>query len=75
MPFGKETVVIDTGVTTATTVIDRALVAVPAVGVVESVTLTVKLVVPGVVGVPEITPVTALRVKPAGRLPTLTDQA
>jgi len=35
----------------------------------ESVTLTVKLEVPAVVGVPEITPVAAASVRPAGSEP------
>jgi hypothetical protein len=35
----------------------------------ESVTLTVKLEVPAVVGVPEITPVAAVSVRPAGSEP------
>ena len=38
-----------------------------------SVTLTVKLAVPGAVGVPLIVPVVA-RESPVGRLPVLTDQ-
>jgi hypothetical protein len=44
-------------------------VAVLAVGVSESVTVTVKLAVPEAVGVPEMAPVAALSVKPAGKLP------
>ena len=44
-------------------------VAVCAVGVSESVALMVKFFVPSAVGVPEITPVLALRLKPAGRVP------
>ena len=47
----------------------RLAVAVSAVGVSESVTVTVKFVVPEAVGVPEMTPVAALRVRPAGKLP------
>ena len=43
-------------------------VAVLAVGVSESVTVTVKFVVPAVVGVPEIAPVAELRIRPAGKL-------
>jgi hypothetical protein len=39
----------------------------------ESVTVTLKLVVPAVVGVPEITP-PELRVSPAGSVPLLTYQ-
>jgi hypothetical protein len=48
--------------------------AVFAVGVSESVAVTVKLVGPVAVGVPEMTPVLAFRVRPAGRLPTVTAQ-
>ena len=40
-----------------------------------SVTFTVKLNVPFVVGLPEITPVVPFRIKPAGRLAELIDQA
>jgi hypothetical protein len=40
----------------------------------ESVTCTVNDAVPEVVGVPEITPVDAPRVMPAGRVPALTVQ-
>lgn len=42
--------------------------AVCAVGVSESVTVTVKVVWPVAVGVPEITPVAVFRVNPGGRL-------
>jgi len=52
----------------------RDLVAVCAVGVVESVTLAVKLNAPEAVGVPEIAPEAALSVKPAGSEPELIDQ-
>jgi hypothetical protein len=37
----------------------------------ESLTPTVKLAVPAAVGVPEITPVLAFSVSPAGKLPVL----
>jgi hypothetical protein len=49
--------------------------AVLAVGVSESVAVTVKFTVPTnvPVGVPEITPVKAFNDKPAGRLPAVTD--
>jgi len=50
----------------------RLAVAVFAVGVSESVTVTVKFAVPEAVGVPEITPVAPLRVRPAGKLPVVT---
>ena len=46
-------------------------VVVPAALPVESTTFAVKLKVPGVVGVPVIAPVLALKVRPAGRLPLL----
>jgi hypothetical protein len=42
-------------------------------GLPESVTVAVKLDVPVTVGVPEIAPVVADRVRPAGRLPEVTD--
>jgi hypothetical protein len=48
----------------------RAFVAVTA-GVLWSETLTVKSAVPMAVGVPEITPVAALSVSPAGSAPAL----
>jgi len=54
-------------------VIDSALVAVWA-GELESVTMAVKLKVPAVVGVPEMAPVLALRVRPGGRVPVEIDQ-
>ena len=43
-------------------------------GVLESVAVTVKLAVPAVVGVPEITPVAPARAKPVGSEPAVTDQ-
>ena len=49
---------------------DRSLVAV----VEPSFTCTVKLEVPTVVGVPEMTPVLEFRLSPAGREPTVIDQ-
>ncbi len=52
------------------TIIDKAFVALPAA----LATLIVKLKVPTVVGVPEITPVVALMVSPPGKAPALTDQ-
>jgi hypothetical protein len=42
-------------------------------GVLESLTVIVKLVVPVAVGLPEMMPLAGLRVRPAGRLP-VTDQ-
>ena len=65
-PAGSELVVTDkAGLTTML----RFAVAVFAVGVSESVTLTVKFAVPEAVGVPEMAPVAALSVKPTGKLP------
>lgn len=43
-------------------------------GLPASLTVTIKLEVPLAVGVPEITPVEAANVRPAGRLPEVTDQ-
>ena len=57
----------------AVIVIDKAWVAVFGVGLALSVTFTVKLEEPAVVGVPEITP-PELIVRPAGRLPELVVQ-
>ena len=54
------------------TTIVRLEVAVLAVGVSESVTVTVKFEVPGEVGVPEMAPVAAFKVRPAGKLPVVT---
>jgi len=55
-----------TGVGAAATAILNVCVAVCAVGVVESVTCTAKLKVP-VVGVPEIMPVEAFKLRPGGK--------
>lgn len=49
-------------------------VALVAVWVPASVILMVKLEVPAAAGVPAMTPVDAFRVRPAGRVPALTDQ-
>ena len=62
-----------TGVAAAVTVILSDFVAVCAVGVVESVTCTVKLEVAEAVGVPESVPVEAFKLRPAGNDPELTD--
>ena len=62
-----------TGDPAAETIIERAFVAVTA-GEAESVTITVKGVVPAVVGVPEMTPVDAFRIRGTGRAPTEIDQ-
>jgi hypothetical protein len=55
-------------------VMPRFFVAVCAVGVSESVTVTVKFDVPAVVGVPEIAPVELFSESPLGRLPVVTAQ-
>ncbi len=55
----------------AATVRVSAFVAVCAVGVVESVTFAVKLNEPDAVGVPEIVPLDADSVRPAGNAPAL----
>lgn len=55
----------------ASAVLMTILKAAVAVSDTESVTRTVKLAVPVVVGTPEITPVAAARVKPAGSVPAL----
>ena len=52
--------------TGATTTIVRLLVAVIAVGVVESVTVTDTVLLPAAVGVPVMAPVDAFTVRPAG---------
>ena len=67
MPDGNELVVIDKG---DSMVMLRGAIAV-AGGDSESLTCTVKFEVPLVAGVPEITPLLAFRVKPAGRLPLM----
>jgi len=67
VPFGRLVVVIDND--TGLTVTLRFAVAVCGV-LSESLTSTVKLAVPALLGVPEMTPVVA-SVRPAGRLPAL----
>jgi hypothetical protein len=64
-PAGSEVVVTTTA---GFTTMIRLAVAVLAVGVSESVTVTVKFAVADVVGVPEITPA-LLKLKPAGKVP------
>ncbi len=53
----------------------NACVAVCAVGVVESVTFTLKPKVPEAVGVPEITPVEVFKFRPGGRAEEVIDHA
>ena len=72
-PEGTEAVVTCTGVTAAATVRVNDFVAVCAVGVVESVTFTVKLKEPEAVGVPDMVPPKD-SVRPAGKAPELTLQ-
>jgi len=64
-PAGSELVVTDNA--GFTVILREALVAVLGVAS-ESVTVTVKVVVPAVVGVPEIAPVEAFNVSPGGKL-------
>ena len=71
MPDGKEVVV--TEKPGGETVMDRLAEAVLA-GMLESVTVTVKLEVPELVGVPVIAPLEALRLSPAGSEPRVSDQ-
>jgi hypothetical protein len=53
------------------TVIEQLVLVTNGVAGVESVTVAVKLEVPGVVGVPVIAPLFGLRTKPVGSAPTL----
>ena len=71
MPDGKEVVV--TEKPGGETVMDRLAEAVLA-GMLESVTVTVKLAVPEVLGFPVIAPLEALRLSPAGSEPLVSDQ-
>ena len=66
-------VVMLTGVCAAATVMLNACVALCAVGVVESVTFTVKPKIPEAVGVPEISPVEAFKFRPGSREEELMD--
>ena len=72
MPPGSDEVVIvrATGATTS----DRVTDFVCGVGVDESATEKVKLLVPLPVGVPEITPVDPEKLSPAGRVPVVSVQ-
>jgi hypothetical protein len=71
VPDGREVVVTESGA--EETVIDKLAEAVLA-GLLESVTVTVKLEVPEAVGVPVIAPLEALRLSPAGSEPDVSDQ-
>jgi hypothetical protein len=66
---GNDELVIETGPVAGLMTIERALVSVLGVGVVESVTVTPTSVVATVVGVPEMVPVDGLRLSPAGSVP------
>jgi hypothetical protein len=68
---GEVVVIVNTGA--GFTIIESAFVAVLAVGVVASVTVTVKFEVATVVEVPEITPAEVI-VNPAGKVPDVTAQ-
>jgi hypothetical protein len=71
VPGASGEVVVIANAGTGFTIIERAFVAVLAVGVAASVTVTVKFEVAAVVGVPEITPA-ALSANPAGSVPVVT---
>ena len=75
MPAGNEPDVVTLSAATEIVML-RAALALCGVGVSESATVTVKLTVPTNVplGEPEITPVAAFNVRPAGRLPVVTAQ-
>ena len=73
VPEGTEPVEIATGVTVVATVMVNDFAAVCAVGVVESVTFTVKLNEPDAVGVPEIVPPVE-SITPPGKAPELIPQ-
>jgi len=74
VPFGSELVVIDRGGVLLATVSDRATAWVCA-GVPESVTeKLMDELLTAAVGVPEITPVVAASVKPAGKAPLVIRQ-
>jgi hypothetical protein len=73
-PFANEVVVMLTGIAAAATAMLSDCVAVSAAGVLESVTMAVKLNDPAVVGVPEIVPLAVASVRPAGSVPALTLQ-
>jgi hypothetical protein len=71
VPEGRDVVVMSSagGAMTSETEVDAV-----CAGLEESVMVAVKLKVPFAVGVPEITPVLAARLSPAGRLPEVIDQ-
>jgi hypothetical protein len=71
VPPGNKVVLIESDEGAALTTMLSDFVAVSALA---SVTLTVKVLVPVPVGVPEITPVVEARASPAGNVPEVTDQ-
>jgi hypothetical protein len=73
VPEESEAEIVNAEAAGAAMTIERAIDLVCA-GLPASVTVAVKLVVPLPLGVPEIRPVLAARVSPAGRLPAVMDQ-
>jgi uncharacterized protein YsxB (DUF464 family) len=73
VPPGSEAVTVKVGGAGAATAIERGTDLLCA-GLPASLTVTVKLDVPLAVGVPEIRPVLAIKLSPAGRLPPVMDQ-
>jgi len=71
--LGKEAVVI-VGTATEGAALMVKLTALVAACDLASVTFTVKLLVPGPVGVPEIAPVLGANTRPAGKVPETIDQ-
>ena len=71
MPLGSEAVLIES---TGFTRMRNCLNVVCAVGIAESLTVTVKVDVPDVVGTPLICPVAVFKVSPVGKAPAVTLQ-
>ena len=74
VPEGSVALIVKAGAEAAATTIERGT-DLDCAGLPPSVTVAVKLLVPFVVGVPEMRPVPWLRLSPAGRLPAVMDQA
>ena len=74
MPPGAAVAVLEVSATVS--MLDKMVIEVAkvAVALLASVTLTVKLEVPAVVGVPDTTPVDAVSVRPAGSVPELIEK-
>lgn len=72
-PSGRTYQVVPGPVGAAAETVIEAVADLDWAGLLLSVTVAVKLEVPVVLGVPEIAPVVAARVSPAGRLPALID--